>query len=54
MESGSNQKIVKLLMGRWDGSVPPGQHPVKLQSAKFKNTKYLTFLKICVIHQNKA
>ena len=20
----------------WDGSVPPGQHPVKLQSAKFK------------------
>ena len=29
---------------------------MKLQSAKFKNTlfKYLTFLKMCVIHQNKA
>ena len=55
--TGPGEALLSWMQGFKTGrSVLPGQHPVTLQSVKFKNTKfkYITFLKIYVIHQNKA
>ena len=35
-EAESFKFLLKPLWDMWHGSVPPGQHPVKMQGAKFK------------------